>query len=123
MIEAFEPNYRQLKKNGSETLDRFGISDVFIKAALEEYSLWSKTLSDLCRKAVNQQVKDVMYTLTDGEFVKENDSMDKAIHQLIIGRYQSLLVTTADGQTIVGLLRLTDVFQLVSDAMGECTTE
>lgn len=61
-----------------------------------------------------------MYTLSKGEFIKENDSMDKAIHQLIIGRHHSLLVTSAGGREIVGVLRLTDVFQLVSDAMKEC---
>jgi len=49
--------------------------------------------------------------------------MDKAIHQLIIGRHHSLLVTSAGGQKIVGVLRLTDVFQLVSDAFQECESQ
>lgn len=120
IIEAFEPNYRQLKKDGGEALNRFGLSDIYLKSALEEYGLWSNTLSDLCRKAMNQRVKDVMYTLSEGEFVAENESMDKAIHQLIVGRHQSLLVTSEDGQKIVGTLRLTDVFELVSKAMEEC---
>ena len=123
VIEALEPDYKKLKKAGSEALHRFGFSDVFIDSALEGYSLWSKPLMDLCRKAISQRVKDVMYTPAEGEFIGENDSMDKAIHQLIIGRHHSLLVTSAGGQEIVGVLRLTDVFQLVSDAFQECESQ
>jgi len=122
VIEALEPDYRELKRAAGEALHRFGLSDVFIDSALED-SLWSKPLLNLCRKAINQRVKDVMYTPTEGEFIGENYSMDKAIHQLIIGRHHSLLVTSTGSQEIVGVLRFTDVFQLVSDALQECESQ
>ncbi len=45
-------------------------------------------------------------------------TLDEAIHQLIIGHHQSLLVTREGA--IVGVLRLTDVFAAVFHAMKEC---
>ena len=42
-------------------------------------------------------------------------SLDKALHQLITGRYQSLLVTR-DG-TIFGILRLTDIYDELSERL------
>ncbi len=123
VIEALEPNYKKLKKTGSDALHRFGLSDVYIDSAMKEYGLWSKPFSNLCEKAINQRVKNVMYTLSEGEFIEENDTMDKAIHQLIVGRHHSLLVTVAGSREIAGVLRLTDVFELVSDALTECNPE
>jgi CBS domain-containing protein len=46
-------------------------------------------------------------------------TLDQAIHQLVVGHHQSLLVTK-DGKEIVGILRLTDVFQEISERIKEC---
>ena len=43
--------------------------------------------------------------------------MDEAIHRLHIGQHQSLLVTR--DRHIVGILRLTDVFATICEAMKE----
>ena len=40
----------------------------------------------------------------------------EAIHQLVMGRHQSLLVTK--GKDIVGILRLTDVFREISNKIS-----
>ena len=48
-----------------------------------------------------------------GEFVGENASLSVAIHQLLLGHHQSLLVTS--DKDIVGILRLTDVFREISN--------
>jgi predicted transcriptional regulator len=64
-------------------------------------------------------VADIMYTPKSGEYVNADDSLNHAIHQLIIGHHQSLLVTAADGG-IVGILKLTDVFKAICDTMKAC---
>ena len=47
--------------------------------------------------------------------------MDEAIHRLIVGRHHSLPVTAGrDPLEIVGMLRLSDVFEFVGDSMLEC---
>ena len=52
-----------------------------------------------------------MYEPTEGEYIKVSASMNDTIHQLIIGKHHSLLVT--DGPDIVGVVRLTDVFEFI----------
>jgi CBS domain-containing protein len=122
VIEALEPNYKDMRhasKDGS--IQRLGFSGDFIKKTLEQYHLWEKALENLCEKAVHLSVKKFMYTPDLGEFVNESATLDEAIHRLIIGHHHSLLVTAdRDARVIVGVLRLTDIFEFVSDAMQEC---
>lgn len=59
-----------------------------------------------------------MYSPTEGEYVDENATLDEAIHMLVMGHHQSLLVTRNDD--IIGILRLTDVFAAIFHTMKEC---
>jgi CBS domain-containing protein len=122
VIEALEPKYKDMKDQTEEgSIHRLGLSDGFFKKTLEQYHLWEKALDGLCRKAADFKVKTIMYTPDKGEFIKESATMDEAIHRLIIGRHHSLLVTAdRDSQEIVGVLRLSDVFEFVGDSMLEC---
>ena len=122
VIEALEPNYKGLRRSTHDgSMHRLGFSDNFVKSTLEQYHLWEKALENLCGKAVSLKVDKIMYTPGEGEFVNETATMDEAIHRLIIGHHHSLLVTADhDTREIVGVLRLSDVFEFVSDAMHEC---
>lgn len=125
VIEALEPNYKEMKSSVDHgSMHRLGFSDDFVKSTKEQYHLWEKALENLCEKAIHLKIKDIMYAPGKGEFVNESDTMDEAIHRLIIGRHHSLLVTAEhDAREIVGVLRLVDVFEFVSDAMHECKEE
>ena len=116
VIRALEPKY--LKIDDPQSLTRFGFSQDYLKYTLKEHRLWEDTLDDVCKKATELIVKSFMYTPTEGEYVKEDTSLSEAIHQLIMGRHQSLLVTR--GEDIVGVLRLTDVFREISDKIISC---
>ncbi len=118
VIKALEPQYQKIKSQDQGALNRFGLSDFYIKAAMQEYSFWDKPLQNLCEKAVGQKVKDFMYKPSQGEFVAENTTMNEAIHRLVIGEHHSLLVTR--GKEIVGVLRLVDVFEMVFEALKRC---
>ena len=59
-----------------------------------------------------------MYTPTEGEFIDENETMNNAVHKLILGKHHSLLVTQKG--KITGILRLSDVFETITDALKEC---
>ena len=116
VLRALDPKYQDmLQGEGSQ---RFGFTKNFMKSTLEDYHLFANPLDDICRKAGGQNVKEFMYTPTKGEYISENASLDVAIHQLIIGHHQSLLVTLKE--KIVGILRLTDVFAAVFHKMKEC---
>ena len=58
-----------------------------------------------------------MYTPVEGEYIAEDTSIDEAIHRLVVRHHQSLLETR--GGDIVGILRLTDVFSLVTQTISE----
>ena len=122
LIEALEPSYKSMGSSADHgTMHRLGFSDAFVNSTLEQYHLWEKALENLCDKAIHLKVKTIMDTPGKGEFVNESTTMDEAIHRLIIGRHHSLLVSADyDPDEIVGVLRLADVFEFVSDAMHEC---
>lgn len=115
-LRALEPKYDELSYQGH--IARFGFTRKFIDGMLEHHRLWAAPMSDICRKAADRKVTEFMHTLDEGEFVDESATLDEAIHQLVIGHHQSLLVR---GQgAIVGILRLTDVFAAVFHVMKSC---
>jgi CBS domain-containing protein len=116
VLKALEPKYREMGDPGR--LSRAGFSPQFLESIMEHHALWDKPLVDICKRATELVVKDFMYTPTEGEFVDQNDSLAKAIHQLVMGHHQSLLVTK--GEEIVGRLRLTDVFKDVFQRVQSC---
>jgi CBS domain-containing protein len=117
VLRALEPKYQEMLQG--EGLHRFGFAKEFEKSILEEFHLFASPLGDLCCKAGEKNVKEFMYTPSEGEYVSEDATLDVAIHQLIIGHHQSLLVTRS--KKIVGVLRLTDVFAVVFHKMKECS--
>lgn len=119
IIKALEPKYQNLIQ--SDTLARTaasGFSNDLLRSMLDHYKLFDKPLHDLCRKAASIKAKNCMYSPSEGELVDVNDNLEVAVHQFIVGKHQSLLVTNKG--TITGILRLTDVFQEVCKAIKEC---
>jgi len=117
-LRALEPKYDDMGDIGR--LSRSGFSPGFLKTLLRQESLWDSPLKDICTKAANYKVKTFMYTPTEGEYIAETASLDEAIHLLVMGHHQSLLVTRGEGKEIVGVLRLTDVFAQVFQMMKQC---
>ena len=85
---------------------------------MNDYGLWQKPLEDLCRKAAEIHVKDIMSKPTPGEFIEEDASLDEAIHLLVMGRYLSLIVKKDN--IISGILRMSDVFKEICDKVKTC---
>ncbi|MFZ5981745.1 MAG: CBS domain-containing protein, partial [Candidatus Zixiibacteriota bacterium] len=81
------------------------------------FRFFQEDLCDLCKRARNINVVDVMRPVT--ESIDENASLSEAIHKMVMWSTLSVLVTR--GNDVVGLLRLSDVFQAVADYMkNEC---
>lgn len=112
-IRALEPRYDEIVDLSS--IVRFGFSTRFIRSMVEDQGLWQKPLDNLCQRASEVKVRDVMYTPAEGEYVREEATLDEAIHQMVIGHHQSLLVTR--DSRVVGVLRLSDVFAEVCAIM------
>ena len=113
ILTALEPKYKEMGEPRS--LSKAGFSPDFLKSMMEQYSLLTEPLTDVCGKAANAKVKEFMETPSKGEYVDEGVSLREAIHQFVMGHHQSLLVTSND--QIIGILRLTDVFKEIFQTM------
>ena len=116
ILRALEPKYETILER--ESLAHTGLTRAFMKSLMDHYSLWGGAMQEICKKASVQRIKDFMRTPADGEYIDDTATLDEAIHQLVVGGYQSLLVRRED--KVVSLLRLTDVFATVSEAVKAC---
>ncbi|MBW2611467.1 MAG: CBS domain-containing protein [Deltaproteobacteria bacterium] len=116
VLKALEPKYHEMLDR--RRLRSFGFTKDFMRSMLKEYQLFDSPLEDICRKAGEQNVTKYMYSISEGEYIAESATLDEAIHQFVLGRHQSLLVTKGD--SILGILRLTDVFAAVYHTMKDC---
>lgn len=119
LIKSLEPKYEAFGDMRLTSLS--GVSPELLRTMMKEYSLWQDDLEALCHRVAGKKVRDIMYRPTEGEKVEENATLGEALHALIVGHHQSLLVTKR--KTIVGILRLTDMFKLLSEKIKSCTIQ
>jgi hypothetical protein len=118
LIRGLEPGYKEM--GHIKGISQTGFSLVFFKSMIEKYNLWQRPLDHIYSKASEIKVKDAMYIPTESEYVEEGASLNEAMHQLIMGHHQSLLVMR--GEKTVGILRLTDVFDEVYQRIKTCVS-
>ena len=114
VLRGLLPRYDRVRGAGasSKAAARVGSARLLIDSMEKDIGLWKKPLSNLIEKAATVTVRNLIREFAEGETIDEEDSLDKALHRLIMGRFQSLLVTR-NGE-IVGILRLTDVYEEIS---------
>lgn len=116
VLRGLEPKYEEmLSDNGPMHV---GFTRNLQKTMVEQFQLWEAPLTRVCEKAAAVNVEAFMTTPLPGEFIEADATLDEAIHQLVIGSHQSLLVKEDD--KVVGILRLTDVFDVVAEAVMAC---
>jgi len=114
-LKALEPKYKDIQgKDKKGTFRHF--NRMFLNSMFEHHRFFDCSLDDLRKKAVKIKVKEYMHTLSADECLNENATLDEAIHLLVMGHQQSLLVTR--DSEIVGILRLTDVFAAVFQSLS-----
>ena len=114
-LRALEPKYKEIQ--GQDTKSSFRhFSRMFLKSMLEHHRLFDGSLDDLRKRVAGISVKDFMQGLSTDDCLNEDATLDEAIHILIMGHHQSLLVTR--NGDIVGILRLTDVFAAVFQSLS-----
>jgi CBS domain-containing protein len=116
-LRALEPQYLKMAKSSSAA--SYGFSVSFLKDLQQQYSLLDGALENICKKAGQTKVEDFMSKISEGEFIEYDASLDRAIHLLVMGRLQSLMVQKKG--KVIGVLRLTDVFASVFHVMKKCS--
>lgn len=105
ILKALEPRYREF--GNLPWPAGFGLKKEFVKSTYERYQVWSEPLTDLCRKAAQVRVKDVMRVPAETEYIDPDNSLGEAMHAMLTGNHPTLLVADATG--VIGILRLSDV--------------
>ncbi len=120
VLRGLEPKYDRVEGShaSSRAAARVGSAHLFIDSLIADFGLWKKPLSNLVQKASAVKVNHLIGPLAQDETIDENAPLDAALHQLIMGQFQSLLVTR-NGE-IIGVLRLTDVYEMISEMIRSC---
>jgi hypothetical protein len=116
ILRSLEPKYGKI--DDLKGVSGFGLSADYVRSMIDTYDLWKAPLMDLCRKAADIKVGAVVKGPLEHELIDQEASLNRAVHQLIVGQHQSLLVTSQGN--VVGILRLTEVYREVSDRMKAC---
>ncbi len=112
IMRALEPRYKNV---GDMTSGLAGLTSKMLVTIREEFRLWERPIETLPAIINELEVADVMQIPAEGEFVMETDTLNIAMHRIVMGRHHSLLVTR--GKLIVGILRSTDVFNALYDML------
>ena len=116
-LRALEPKYDEIIEG--KGISGIGFTKKFLKTMLKDSYLFDKPLDHICQKAAERPVMSFASKPTEGEIINIDATLDEAVHLLVIGSHQSLLVNKEN--VIVGILRLTDVFAAVFHMMKECS--
>jgi CBS domain-containing protein len=116
LSRGLEPGYKELDQRLKGFI-RFGVG-YLIKPLKEQYWLWAQPFEDLCRKALNVRVMEFMSTPDENRVVGPNDSLAEALHLFVTASHDSLFVV--EGGRIIGLLRFSDLYRMISGLMKSC---
>jgi predicted transcriptional regulator len=116
LLQSLEPRYSRVE--GLDSVSRYGFTPEFIAQIMDQYELLQKPLDDICERSSKIQVSEAMYAPKENEYVDAGASLNKAIHQLVVLRHQTLLVR--EGGKVVGILRNCDVFEEVCNRIQVC---
>jgi CBS domain-containing protein len=110
-LKGLEPKYNKMGDVG--ILARAGLTPDFISSMVDKWHLWSGEFTDYVQRAKQTKVKEVMRPTA--ESIDEEAPLSDAIHKLVMHQTLSLLVTR--GTTVVGILRLSDLFTAITGAL------
>ncbi len=115
IFRALEPNYKKLNTNYTDgTLTKENV----LKAIID-FNLWQEPMKDLCERGLDVKISDIMHIPEPHEYVQESDSMEKALHEYVMGIHQPLIVQNAG--EVTGILRFEDLYHVVKEHMLSCT--
>ncbi len=114
IFKALEPNYNKLFKNYRDgTLTKESVLNAF-----RDMGLWLEPMKTICERGMGIKVAEVMHVPDDIEFLQEDDSLEKALHDYVMGVHQPLMVKSGD--KVTGILRFGDLFEVVRGQMLAC---
>ena len=117
IFRALEPNYRKVRREHREQT----LTDEFVNKAVKEFKLWLEPIQDVCQRGSKLTVADAMHIPENSEYIQESDTLEKALNYYVMGVHQPLIVK--NGDTVTGLLRFGDIFEIVRESILNCSLE
>ena len=114
IFKALEPNYKKVEEKSSMGT----LTQLFVAKVVKDFNLWMEPIKDVCTRGAHKFVGDVMHVPGDADFIREEDSIELALHKYVMGVHQPLIVK--GGVTVTGILRFGDVFEVTRKAMLSC---
>jgi CBS domain containing-hemolysin-like protein len=114
VFRALEPNYK--KVGSSESTDI--LSSAYIINAVRDFGLWLEPMASVCDRGMHVTAGEIMHTPEPQEFLREDDTLEKALHLFVMGVNQPLIVKS--GETVTGVLRFGDLFEVVRKRLLAC---
>ena len=114
IFRALEPNYRKVEEKKSMGT----LTQLFVDKAVKYFNIWMEPMQDVCSRGAHKFVGDVMHVPEDADYIDETDSIELALHKYVMGVHQPLIVK--QGDTVTGVLRFGDVFEVTRKAMLNC---
>lgn len=119
LVTGLEPKYSSVQ---GPQISRFGLPRSYMETMFRQHGLWENTLEDICRRAGNIHVHDIMSEPAESQVVRRADSLSMAVHQMALGRHHNLVVLDDTG-AVCGILRLADVYARINAMLQSCRLE
>lgn len=110
-LKGLEPKYNKIGDVG--VLARAGLTPDFISSMVDKWQLWSGEFTDYVQRARQTKVSEVMHPAV--ESIDEEAPLSEAIHKLVM--YQTLSILVTRRNTVIGILRLSDLFTAITNAI------
>ena len=112
-LKGLEPNYDFSTDSGA--LERAGVGDDLIITMQEHARYFQESLDDVCSRAGAIKVKTILQPVA--ESLDENAPLGEALHKIVRLQRLSLLVTR-EGR-VVGIMRLSDLFETITEKVTQ----
>ena len=94
------------------------LTDAFVQNAVKDFKLWLEPVESVCERGGKVTVAEAMHIPEKSEYLKEDDSREKAMNCYVMGVHQPLIVRKGD--EVTGILRFGDVFEIVREQLVNC---
>lgn len=109
ILKSLQPRF--LRRDDLASLLRAGLTQEFVESMRKNFTGVIGSLEQMCRASASIKAGDAM--VSTGRSVDEDALLIEAINDMVLAHEQSKLVTR-NGE-VVGILRLSDVFERVAD--------
>ena len=118
IFRALEPSYKKVDVDEIIAGGKGELTEDMIKAATKDFDFWVEPSKTICERGEARKVSEIMHVPKAGEYIMEEDSIEKALHLYVLGAHQPLIVKK--GETVTGMLRFGDIYEVVRENLLTC---